>query len=50
MVSHAAVETLSARGEAAARSMVPVFLDVINDSFTPDNSGGFISLGLAENV
>lgn len=51
MASIAGLQSLSARGESIVKSIPPVFLDVISDSFSADsNPTGFISLGLAENV
>jgi hypothetical protein len=51
MASHSGLQNLSSRGKTAARSSLPVFLDVISDSFSAgSNPAGFISLGLAENV
>lgn len=50
MASISSFQTLSSRGETAAKSILPV-LDVISDSFSAEsNPAGFISLGLAENV
>jgi hypothetical protein len=51
MANISGFQTLSSRGETAAKVTFPMALDVISDLFSVEsNPAGFVSLGLAENV